>query len=105
MRVLSVSSKNDVEEEIVPKLNGTASTRQKGIISARKAILKAFGVHFDDSTPGMMAENAGMERKVLGRMEGRDLGAQIKEFYTAYSKVCHLLWPVPPSPCTLLTFP
>ncbi|KAH8881185.1 hypothetical protein GQ53DRAFT_668285 [Thozetella sp. PMI_491] len=86
MRILSLSNKEEPEEEVIPKINGTGSTRSKGISSARKAILKAFGVQFNDPTPGMIAETAGMERKVLGRMEGRDLSAQMKEFYTAYSK-------------------
>lgn len=31
--------------------------------------------------------DAGMENGVLGRMEGQDLNSQMKEFYTAYSKV------------------
>ncbi|KAK8090438.1 hypothetical protein PG997_005399 [Apiospora hydei] len=57
--------------------------RQTSMPSARKALLKAFGVRVDEArTLG----ESGMEDQVLGRMEGQDLDAQIKEFRTAYSK-------------------
>ncbi|KAJ3943600.1 uncharacterized protein N0V96_006528 [Colletotrichum fioriniae] len=55
--------------------------------SARKAFLKALGMKVsDDHAPNGIAADPGMESKLLHKLEGRDLSAQMKEFYTAYSK-------------------
>lgn len=45
----------------------------------------------DDHVPNGIAADPGMESKLLHKLEGRDLSAQMKEFYTAYSKVSYSL--------------
>ncbi|KAK7908843.1 hypothetical protein PG985_016146 [Apiospora marii] len=70
------------ETELVPPTRRQVQ-RQSSMPSARKALLKAFGVRVDEArTLG----ESGMEDQVLGRMEGQDLRDQMKEFRTAYSK-------------------
>lgn len=91
MRVLSLSDKDDVEEPENQR-NGSSHQHNKPIInqrpSARRTFLKALGVRHDHSNiPPMPTGDTGMENSILGRMEGQDLTAQMKEFYTAYSKV------------------
>ncbi|KAK1584904.1 uncharacterized protein LY79DRAFT_610923 [Colletotrichum navitas] len=83
MKVLSSSSKDDVEEAAKkpPVLHRSTSAP-----SARRAFLKALGVKVDDSAPNNSAIDPGMESKLLHKLEGRDLNYQMKEFYTAYSK-------------------
>ncbi|KAF9876405.1 blue light receptor [Colletotrichum karsti] len=84
MRVLSTSTQDDTQDETKSK---TPPLRREGSVpSARKAFLKALGVRVDDHGPNGVAADAGMENKLLQRMEGQGLNAQMKEFYTAYSK-------------------
>lgn len=64
--------------------NGAKSA---GRSSARRTFLKALGVWHEDNHLPVPQGDAGMENGVLGRMEGQDLSRQMKEFYTAYSKV------------------
>lgn len=59
--------------------------------SARKAFLKALGVKVGDRGVNVSTDDPGMENKLLNRLEGRDLNTQMKEFYTAYSKVSESL--------------
>lgn len=81
MRVLSMSSSTEVDDqEEIP----TQTQRRTGHLpSARKALMKAFGVRAEE--PNVL-DNSGMEQEVLGRMEGQNLDGQFREFYTAYSK-------------------
>ena len=53
----------------------------------KKGILKAFGMRGDTNRGTPILPEAGMEKGLLNKIEGRDLDAQMKEFYTAYSKV------------------
>ncbi|KLU84445.1 hypothetical protein MAPG_03487 [Magnaporthiopsis poae ATCC 64411] len=78
--------------------NGSACKNKGG--STRRSLLKVLGVRLGSSnghtaatveeehkpTPVIENVEAGMEQKVLERMEGQELDAQKKEFYTAYSK-------------------
>ncbi|KAK8124292.1 uncharacterized protein PG998_000051 [Apiospora kogelbergensis] len=80
MKVLSGAAAR--ETETAPK-RAPPIHRQSSMPSARKALLKAFGVRVDEART--LAE-LGMEDEVLGRMEGQELGAQMREFRTAYSK-------------------
>lgn len=87
MKVLSLSNDDEAGED--ESLRGVQSLhRQPPPMkpSARRALLKAFGVRLEEQTV-LPIGNAGMEDGVLNRMEGQDLGSQMKEFYTAYSKV------------------
>ncbi|KAK7952799.1 uncharacterized protein PG986_008527 [Apiospora aurea] len=71
------------EGDLPPPRRAPVIHRQSSMPSARKSLLKAFGVRVDEArTLG----KSGMEDQVLGRMEGQDLDAQMKEFRTAYSK-------------------
>lgn len=86
LKVLSTSATNDAdlaELNNKPLPGNPQSTRP----SARKTILKALGVRQNGHNAHVPQMDAGMENGVLGRMEGQDLNAQMKEFYTAYSKV------------------
>lgn len=86
LKVLSTSATNDAdiaELNNKPLPGNPQSTRP----SARKTILKALGVRQNGHNVHVPQMDAGMENGVLGRMEGQDLNAQMKEFYTAYSKV------------------
>lgn len=86
LKVLSTSatSEADIAELNNKPLPGNPpSTRP----SARKTILKALGVRQNGHNVHVPQMDAGMENGVLGRMEGQDLNSQMKEFYTAYSKV------------------
>jgi hypothetical protein len=83
LRVLSISSTEEPQEDAI-SLPPRPPQRQSSLPSARKALLKAFGVRVDE--PKNVRDRAGMEREVLGRMEGQNSQGQIKEFYTAYSK-------------------
>lgn len=86
LKVLSTSATNDVDLAEVnnkPLPVNPQSTRP----SARKTILKALGVRQNGNNVHIPQMDAGMENDVLGRMEGQDLNSQMKEFYTAYSKV------------------
>lgn len=105
MKVLSLSSKSEKDE--MQNAHSQSATRQSHMKpSARKALLKAFGVRLEDQPAMPPLSEVGMEDDVLNRMEGKDLGSQMKEFYTAYSKVSHhtfhLLAPLPTSspPCS-----
>ncbi|OLN86170.1 Blue-light-activated histidine kinase 1-like protein 4 [Colletotrichum chlorophyti] len=85
MRVLSTSNKDDTQnatKQKAPLLN-----RASSLPSARKAFLKALGMRVEDQHPYVNVVDPGMESKLLPRLEGQDLDAQKKEFYTAYSKV------------------
>ncbi|KAF6813814.1 Aureochrome1 [Colletotrichum sojae] len=83
MRVLSTSSNDELAGEAkgAPPLH-----RSSSVPSARKAFLKALGVKMDDDPLTGATLDPGMESKLLHRMEGQGLNAQMKEFYTAYSK-------------------
>ncbi|KAJ4423277.1 hypothetical protein N0V82_002004 [Gnomoniopsis sp. IMI 355080] len=85
MKVLSLSNVNDAEEN--EALRTSSLHKQAPLMrpSARRALLKAFGVRVDEHivTP---TGDTGMEDGVLNRMQGQDLSSQMKEFYTAYSK-------------------
>lgn len=86
MKVLSLSNGEEHEEN--ESLRSQSMHKQPLPIkpSARRALLKAFGVRIEEQivTP---TGDTGMEDGVLNRMEGQDLSTQMKEFYTAYSKV------------------
>lgn len=86
LKVLSTSATNDAD---VAELNNKPlpGNPQSTRPSARKTILKALGVRQNGHNVHVPQMDAGMENGVLGRMEGQDLNAQMKEFYTAYSKV------------------
>ncbi|KAI0120708.1 hypothetical protein BJ170DRAFT_160834 [Xylariales sp. AK1849] len=83
MRVLSVSGESDTDDEAKP-VSTQSHSRPSALPSARKALLKAFGVRVDE--PQAVLGNSGMESEVLDRMEGKTLAGQMQEFYTAYSK-------------------
>lgn len=86
LKVLSTSAAGEADvadvNKPLPPANG-----QHNKISARKTILKALGVRQNGHNAHIPQIDAGMENGVLGRMEGQDLNSQMKEFYTAYSKV------------------
>ncbi|OHF02562.1 hypothetical protein CORC01_02257 [Colletotrichum orchidophilum] len=86
MKVLSTSTNDDVQiqdKKVPPPPLYRAGSQP----SARKAFLKALGVKVNgDHAPNGIAVDPGMESKLLHKLEGRDLNAQMKEFYTAYSK-------------------
>lgn len=84
MKVLSASSATEAEEN-AKKMEpaGPPPVQQP---SVRRTLLRALGVRHHDQ-PYVPLGDAGMEKGVLGRMEGQNLDAQMKEFYTAYSKV------------------
>lgn len=85
MKVLSLSNGEDAGES---DLLRTPSEKQPPIkASARRALLKAFGVRLEDEPMLPQVADAGMQDGVLNRMKGQDLGCQMREFYTAYSKV------------------
>ncbi|KAL8388863.1 hypothetical protein RB595_008985 [Gaeumannomyces hyphopodioides] len=79
-------------------LTSNGAARKSMGESARRVLLKVLGVRLgggnghratiEESKPPPVAETAevGMEQQVLDRMEGQELDAQKKEFYTAYSK-------------------
>lgn len=83
MRILSTSSDVEEEKEVRPPLPRSQSSTFR-----KKGFLKAFGTR-TENTP--ISPSAGMEQKLLNRIEGRDLQEQMNEFYSAYSKVstCH----------------
>ncbi|KXH35331.1 Aureochrome1 [Colletotrichum simmondsii] len=86
MRVLSTSTNDDVQTQDT-KVPPAPLHRAGSQPSARKAFLKALGMKVsDDHVPNGIAADPGMESKLLHKLEGRDLSAQMKEFYTAYSK-------------------
>ncbi|KAK8081272.1 hypothetical protein PG996_000053 [Apiospora saccharicola] len=83
MKVLAGNSTPAAKEPELAPPQRRQIHRQSSMPSARKALLKAFGVRVDEArTLG----ESGMEDQVLGRMEGQDLTDQMKEFRTAYSK-------------------
>lgn len=86
MKVLSISSAEPEQENESLK---TAAPVQPIRPSARKTFLKSLGLmRGEGHLPPLPANmDAGMEENVLDRMEGRDLSTQMKEFYTAYSRV------------------
>ena len=86
LKVLSTSGTNDADmaEMNNKPVNGNSQNARP---SARKTILKALGVRQNGHNAHIPQMDAGMENGVLGRMEGQDLNSQMKEFYTAYSKV------------------
>ena len=85
LKVLSTSAANDADVAEVNK--PLPPNGQHNKISARKTILKALGMRQNGHNVHVPQMDAGMENGVLGRMEGQDLNSQMKEFYTAYSKV------------------
>lgn len=102
MRVLSMSSdpsETDAKEspakpgETTAKLpQATPQPPPPRKSSARKVLLKAFGVRTqDENEPSAQAVPAmavaGMGKKLLSKMEGQDIGTQMREFYSSYSKV------------------
>lgn len=93
MKVLSMSDTADTDEMESQRNATTPSHKSISRPSARRTFLKALGVRHEDHTP-LQTGDAGMENGVLGRMEGLDLSSQMKEFYTAYSKVS--FQPTPP---------
>lgn len=86
MKVLSMSDTADTDEIESQRHATTPSQKSATRPSARRTFLKALGVRHEDHPP-LPTGDAGMENGVLGRMEGLDLSSQMKEFYTAYSKV------------------
>lgn len=89
LKVLSTSATNDADmAEVNKPLPGNP---QHTKTSARKTILKALGMRQNGHNVHIPQMDAGMENGVLGRMEGQDLNSQMKEFYTAYSKVSSLV--------------
>lgn len=86
LKVLSMSASNEAD---IAELNNKPlpANGQSTRPSARKTILKALGVRQNGHNAHIPQMDAGMENGVLGRMEGQDLNSQMKEFYTAYSKV------------------
>ncbi|TLD08348.1 uncharacterized protein PgNI_07300 [Pyricularia grisea] len=101
MRVLSMSSDpSETDSKESPAKLGEATAKQAQATaqsppprksSARKVLLKAFGVRTQDendssvqAVPAMA--DAGMGKKLLSKMEGQDIGTQMREFYSAYSK-------------------
>lgn len=86
LKVLSTSATNDAD---MAELNNKPlpGNPQHSKTSARKTILKALGMRQNGHNAHIPQMDAGMENGVLGRMEGQDLNSQMKEFYTAYSKV------------------
>ncbi|KAL0941675.1 blue light receptor [Colletotrichum truncatum] len=82
MRVLSMSSQDDTPT----KPRAPSLHRSGSLPSARKAFLKVLGVRTDSYGQNGVSNDPGMENKLLHRMEGQTLNAQMKEFYTAYSK-------------------
>lgn len=89
MRVLSLSDQIETDEAENNRIPTPTTHKQAARPSARRTFLKALGVRHDDHPP-LPTGDAGMENHVLGRMEGQDLSAQMKEFYTAYSRVSPL---------------
>lgn len=87
MRVLSTSGTSDLEESEAKPKPQPAARSGSSLPSARRALMKAFGVRVAEPLGSSALGDAGMEQKVLERMEGRALDTQMKEFYTAYSKV------------------
>ncbi|TLD18069.1 hypothetical protein PspLS_10536 [Pyricularia sp. CBS 133598] len=101
MRVLSMSSDpSETDSKESPAKLGETTAKQPQSTpqsppprksSARKVLLKAFGVRTQDendlsvqAVPAMA--NAGMGKKLLSKMEGQDIGTQMREFYSSYSK-------------------
>lgn len=82
MKVLSMSGEAEQDNESL-KIGPLPASKP----SARRTFLKALGVRQEGAAPVLPTGDAGMEKNVLGRMEGQDLSMQMKEFYTAYSKV------------------
>jgi hypothetical protein len=85
LKVLSMSVAGDADAADVNKPLPASGQHNK--TSARKTILKALGMRQNGHHVHVPQMEAGMENGVLGRMEGQDLNSQMKEFYTAYSKV------------------
>lgn len=106
MKVLSLPASGEVAEQENESLRGpaaaaAAAARQQMLQprpSARRTLLRAFGVvRQDDPVPSPLGlTDTGMEDGVLGRMQGQDLTGQMKEFYSAYSRV-RISPPLPPS--------
>jgi hypothetical protein len=87
MRVLSASGTSEETEDAQAQEPKAPQKQAKG--GARRALLRAFGVKVADDRHQTPGADTGMESAVLSRMEGQDLAAQMREFYTAYSKVSH----------------
>lgn len=85
MKVLSLSTTAEAQDTDTAKMPPVVKQTAKP--STRKTILRAFGVRQDGDRAPVISGDAGMEDTVLGRMQGQDLSAQMKEFHTAYSKV------------------
>ncbi|KAH8845426.1 hypothetical protein MCOR27_001062 [Pyricularia oryzae] len=101
MRVLSMSSDpSETDAKESPAKPGETTAKQPQATpqpppprksSARKVLLKAFGVRTqDENEPSAQAVPAmavaGMGKKLLSKMEGQDIGTQMREFYSSYSK-------------------
>ncbi|KAK6222641.1 hypothetical protein LQW54_000821 [Pestalotiopsis sp. IQ-011] len=81
MKVLSSPDSGDLDDAEAASIHSPKDQRGP---SARKAFLKAFGKRVEGAK--LQPGPSGMEQGVLNRMEGQQLDAQMKEFYTAYSK-------------------
>lgn len=81
MKVLSSPDSGDLDDAEAASIHSPKDQRGP---SARKAFLKAFGKRVEGAR--LQPGPSGMEQGVLNRMEGQQLDAQMKEFYTAYSK-------------------
>lgn len=93
MKVLSLSASGEVEIENESLRGPAAAAAQQQQNppkpSARRTLLRAFGVVRPDDPIAVsrVPVDTGMEEGLLGRMQGQELTAQMKEFYTAYSRV------------------
>lgn len=93
MKVLSLSASGDVDIENeslrAPAAAAAAQQQHPPRPSARRTLLRAFGVVKPDDPIAVPRApvDTGMEEGLLGRMRGQELTAQMKEFYTAYSRV------------------
>ena len=83
MKILSTSTAGEADRDPCSQ-TGTS----QGRTSLPRTLMKAFGLLNGDSKTASHSAgyDTGMEKDVLGRMEGHDLPTQMKEFYTAYSK-------------------
>ena len=78
MRILSTST--DLPSKVT---DGPQSSTGQSATTRRKGFFKAFS---QKETP-FVPDEVGMEQSLIHRLEGADLQEQMKEFYTAYSKV------------------
>lgn len=85
MKVLSLSAEPEQDNESFKSLPPSVQPIRP---SARKNFLKSLGlIRGEDNFQALPSMDAGMEGSLLDRMGGRELTDQMKEFYTAYSRV------------------